>query len=73
MLHRKIRLNQGLRPLSRKGGEQLEDKNYLKCKLLVKEVLDRLVEDFNDEDYESALESIKTLELYIFALNKLKF
>jgi len=49
------------------------DKEYLKCKLLAKEVLDRLVEDFRDEDYESASESLRILELYIFTLNKLKF
>jgi len=51
----------------------VDGKEYLKCKLLAKEVLDRLVEDFRDEDYESALESLRALELYIFALNKLKF
>jgi len=48
------------------------DKEYLKCKLLVKEVLDRLTEDFNDEDFESALESLRILELYVFTLNKFK-
>jgi len=49
------------------------DEEYLKCKLLAKEVLDRLTEDFNDEDFESALESLRILELYVFTLNKLKF
>lgn len=51
----------------------MDGKEYLKCKLLAKEVLDRLTEDFNDEDFESALESLRILELYVFTLNKLKF